>query len=155
MNSKETVLSAMRSQGQVDALHLRGRAKDMDGTAIIREEEKAPVFDPQKDYSGWPVGAPVTDEGQVWTLIQPHDAKSHEGRPSTLRALWGLCHTKDPERAKPWVDAYGTSGMYMAGECYRGEDGAVHRCKADNTIHDAEALPEAWETVESEEAAEE
>lgn len=135
----------MKAQGKADALDLRGRAADMDETAIIREEIKAPAFDPEKDYSAWPVGAPVTDEGQVWTLIQPHDAKNHEGRPATLRALWGLCHTKDADKAKAWVDAFGTSGMYMAGECYKAADGTVYRCKSDNTIHDAEALPDGWE----------
>lgn len=64
-----------------------------------------------------------------------------------LRALWGLAHTKDPARAKPWVDPYGTSGMYMSGECYRAEDGTVYRCKQDNCVYDAQALPSAWEEV--------
>ena len=139
-----------QAQGEADALDLRSRAGDMDGTAILREEEKAPQFDPEKDYSGWPKGAPVQDEGQVWTLLQPYNAKNYEGRPSTLRALWGLCHTKDPEKAKAWVDPYGTSGMYMAGECYREEDGTVWRCKQGNTVHNAQALPSAWEQVELE-----
>lgn len=150
MNSKETILTVMRAQGEADALDLRSRAGDMDGTAILREEEKAPQFDPEKDYSGWPKGAPVQDEGQVWTLLQPYNAKNYEGRPSTLRALWGLCHTKDPEKAKAWVDPYGTSGMYMTGECYREEDGTVRRCKQGNTVHNAQALPSAWEQVELE-----
>lgn len=147
MTSRETVLAVMAAQGRADALDLRSRAKDMDGTAIIMEEAKAPAWDAGKDYSDWPVGAPVADEGQVWTLIQPHNAAHYEGRPSTLRALWGLCHTTDPARAKPWVDPEGTSGMYMAGECYRAEDGTVYRCKVDNTVHDAHALPTAWEAV--------
>lgn len=147
IESRDIVLDTMRTQGKSDALDLRGRAADMDGTGIIAEEVKAPAFDPTKDYSEWPVGAPVTDEGQVWTLLQPHNAADHEGRPSTLRALWGLCHTKDPAKAKPWVDAYGTSGMYMTGECYVDGDGVVHRALQDNLIHDAAALPEAWETV--------
>ena len=107
----------MKAQGKADALDLRSRAAGMDGTGIIAEESKAPNFDPEKDYSGWPEGAPVQDEGQVWTLITPHNAASYEGRPATLRALWGLCHTKDPARAKEWVAPYGTSGMYMTGEC--------------------------------------
>lgn len=139
---------AMKAQGKADALDLRSRAADMDGTGIIAEERKAPAFDPAKDYSAWPVGAPVTDEGQVWTLIQPHNAANHEGRPSTLRSLWGLCHTKDATKAKPWVDAYGTSGMYMTGECYKDADGVVHRALQDNLVYDAVALSTAWETVE-------
>ena len=109
------------------------------------EEKKIPVFDERKDYSAWPVGSPVFDEGQVWTLIQPHNAANYDGRPSTLRSLWGLCHTKDPKKAKPWVDAYGTSGMYMIDECYLGNDGIVYRALQDNLVYDAVAYPKGWE----------
>lgn len=147
MTNKELILGVMREQGRNDALSLRSRAADMTGTEIISEETKAPAFDPNKDYSAWPVGAPVADEGQVWTLLQPHNAANYQGRPSTLRALWGLAHTTDPAKAKPWVDPYGTSGMYMSGECYRAEDGTVYRCRADNNVYDAAALPSAWEVV--------
>lgn len=147
MTNKELILGVMREQGRSDALSLRSRAADMDGTAIIAEESKAPAFDPQRDYTAWPVGAPVADEGQIWTLIQPHNAANYQGRPSTLRALWGLAHTTDPAKAKPWVGPYGTSGMYMTGECYRDSDGTVYRCKADNTVYDAVALPSAWEVA--------
>ena len=136
-----------RSLGRSDALALRSEAVNLSGTQIIDREHSAPAFDPAKDYSAWPVGAPVTDEGQVWTLIQPHDAAHYSGRPSTLRALWGLAHTTNPAKAKPWVDPYGTSGMYMAGECYRDSDGNVWRCKQDNTVYDAATWPEAWEVV--------
>ena len=138
---------AMKEKGKADALDLRARAKGMDGTAIIAEEQKVPAFDGKKDYSAWPVGSPVADEGQVWTLLQPYNAAHYEGRPSTLRALWGLCHTKDPPKAKPWVDAYGTSGMYMTDECYLGADGVVYRAKQDNLVHDAVAYPAGWEAV--------
>ena len=137
-----------RSLGRADALKLREEAHSLSGTQIIDREHSAPAFDPQKDYSAWPAGAPVTDEGQVWLLIQPHNAAHYAGRPSTLRALWGLAHTTDPKKAKPWVDAHGTSGIYMAGECYRDADGVVWRCLQDNTIHAAGAAPERWESVE-------
>ena len=144
MTSKDIVLNAMRNQGIADALNLHGRAADMDGTSIIAEEVKIPAFDPKKDYSDWPVGSPVTDEEQVWTLIQPYNAAHYDGRPSSLRALWGLCHTKDPANAKPWVDALGTSGMYMKDECYKDGD-VVYRALQDNLVHDAAVLPSAWE----------
>lgn len=148
MTNRDVVLSALKSQGKADALDLRSRAPEMDGTGIIAEEEKIPAFDPQKDYSTWAVGSPVADEGQVWTLIQPYNAAHYEGRPSTLRALWGLCHTKDPAKAKPWVDPYGTSGMYMLDECYRAKSGTVYRALEDNLVFDAEAYPQGWEAVE-------
>lgn len=147
MTNKDFVLDIMRRNGAADATALRAEAANLDGTAIIAHEGAVPDFETGKDYTGWPVGAPVADEGQVWQLIQPHNAKDYDGRPATLRALWGLCHTKDPVRAKPWVEPHGMSGMYMAGECYRAGDGKVYRCLADNTIHDAEALPAAWEEV--------
>lgn len=134
--------------GRSDALALRDEAGNLTGTEIIEREYCIPAFDPTKDYSGFPVGSPVMDEGQVWTLIQPHNAANYGARPSVLRALWGLVHTKNPERAKPWVDPYGTSGMYMLDECYKDGNGVVYRCLNDNTVHDAEALPEAWEKVE-------
>jgi len=144
-SSQDMILGVMRAQGKADALDLRGRAPDMDGTGLIAEEDKIPAFDPKKDYSGWAAGSPVQDEGQVWTLIQPYNAANYEGRPSALRALWGLAHTKDPKKAKPWVDPYGTSGMYMEGECYLADDGTVYRALQNDLVYDAAALPSAWE----------
>ena len=120
----------------------------MDGTAIIAMERAVPAWDKQQDYTGWPVGSPVSDEDQVWTLITPHNAANYQGRPSTLRALWNLCHTKDPAKAKPWVNPEGQSGMYMTGEFYRAENGTVYRCKQDNCVWDANGLPSAWEEVQ-------
>ena len=148
MDSKSLILDVLRDLGAREAAELCKSAAEMDSTAIIAMERAVPVWDKQQDYTSWPAGAPVADEGQVWLLIQPHNAANYEGRPSTLRALWGLAHTKDPARAKPWVDPYGTSGMYMTDECYRAEDGTVYRCLQDNCVYDAQALPSAWEEVQ-------
>ena len=150
MDAKTLVLDVLRSLGQREATELRESAAEMDGTAIIAMERAVPAWDKQHDYTGWPVGAPVADGGQVWTLILPHRAADYEGRPSTLRALWGLCHTKDPTKAKPWVAPEGQSGMYMTGECYLAEDGKIYRCKQDDCVWDAAGLPSAWEEVELE-----
>lgn len=133
--------------GKTAALELRASAADLTGTEIIDREMDVPAFDPQKDYTAWPAGSPVSDEGQVWLLLQPYNAAHYGGRPSTLRALWGLAHTTNPEKAKAWVDAYGISGMYMTGECYKAADGTVYRALQDNLIYDAAALPSAWEVV--------
>lgn len=154
MDSKTLVLELLRSLGQRDADELRRAASGMTGTEIIAKEHQAPVFDSKKDYSAWPVGAPVADEGQVWTLIQPYNAANYAGRPSTLRALWSLCHTTDPAKAKPWVDPCGTSGMYMVGECYKDDAGKVWRCRQDNVVYDAAALPDAWEVAIAESGVE-
>lgn len=141
------MIEVFRSLGRSDALKLREEAPKLSGTEIIDREYCAPAFDPQKDYSAFPAGSPVTDEGQVWLLLQPYNAANYEGRPSTLRALWGLAHTKNPAKAKPWVDALGTSGMYMKDECYRDEEGTVWRCLNDNTVHTAAKYPAGWEAV--------
>lgn len=148
MTNKDYVLDILRRNGAADAVALRSEASDLDGTAIIAREGAVPDFEPGKDYTGWPACAPVADGGQVWQLITPYDTAAHPGHPAELRALWSLCHTKDPARAKPWVDPYGTSGMWMPGECYRSDDGKVYRCKQDNIVHDAATLPTAWEEVE-------
>lgn len=151
MMTKVESLDKMREKGADDALALREEAAAglLDGTQIIAREGAVPAYDGQKDYTEWPAGSPVADEGQVWLLLQPHNAAHYESRPSALRALWGLCHTKDPARAKPWVDAYGVSGAYMRDECYLAEDGVVWRAKEDNLVHDAAAYPAGWEKAES------
>lgn len=121
-------LDMIRRSGKADALDLRERAPSLTGTEVIAEESKVQAFDPDKDYTGWAAGAPVADEGQVWILIIPHNAADYSGRPSTLRALWGLAHTTDPAKAKPWVASYGTSGLYALNECctYPYTDGTPH-----------------------------
>lgn len=136
-----------RELGRANAQKLREEAAGLTGTQIIAREHDVPPFDPEKDYSGFPVGAPVTDEGQVWLLIQPHNAADYAGRPSVLRALWGLAHTTDAARAKPWADPCGTSGMYMTGEVYRDADGVVWRALEDNLAHSAAAYPSGWEAA--------
>lgn len=148
MGAKTIVLDVLRDLGAKEAAELRTGAADMTGTELIDMERAIPAWNKNTDYTSWPKGAPVSDEDQVWTLIQPHRAADYEGRPSTLRALWGLAHTKDAKRAKPWVDAYGTSGEYLFGEVYLAKDGTVKRCIVERTTYDAEALPSAWENVD-------
>lgn len=140
-------LNVFRSAGRAAALELREAASGMTGTQIIDREQDAPLFDPEKDYSGWPAGAPVRDDNQVWILLQPYNAAIYPQRPAELRALWGLAHTTNPEKAKPWVDPYGTSGMYMKDECYMDENGVVWRCLSNNVVHPASVLPSAWEVA--------
>ena len=142
-----SMVDIFRNLGRADALKLREEAANLTETEIIDREVSVPVFNPSQDYSAWPVKAPVADEGQVWLLLQPYNAANHAGRPSSLRALWGLAHTKNAAKAKPWVDAYGTSGMYMTDECYVDENGVVWRCLRDNVVYPASSLPEAWSEV--------
>lgn len=146
ISNKELFLKIIKNLGHRDAIDLRVRSKDLDGTGLISEEEKIPEFDPLKDYSEWPSGAPVIYEDQVWILLQPHNAKNYEGNPSTLRALWGLCHTKDPDKAKLFVAPLGTSGMYMKDECVI-ENGNIYKCLEDNVVYSPSELPSLWNII--------
>lgn len=139
-------LEAMKEKGAADAAALRVQAAELDGTALIAEEQRIPAFSPEKDYTSWPAGAPVSDEGQVWTLIQPYNAADHSGRPASLRALWGLAHTRDPERAKGFVAPMGTSGLYMEGECCTLE-GHVWRSLVDGNAYSPAEYPQNWEDL--------
>lgn len=144
MTSKERVLQRERDRGRMAALALQDKAPDMTGTEIIAQEDHVPAWDPAKDYTDWKAGYPVADEGQVWTLLQPHNAAHYTGRPSSLRSLWGLAHTTDPAKAKPWVAPNGTSGLYMTGECCT-ENGNTYRSTQDNNPYAPSAYPEWWE----------
>ena len=144
---KNLVIKTLRRQGKASALALREKAPEMTGTELIAEEDFIPDFGPKKDYSKWPVDSPVRDEGQVWTLLIPHNAAHYDGRPSSLRALWGLAHTKDPAKAKPYVAPFGTSGLYMKDECMRWEDGFVYRSILDDNAYTPESYPDGWELV--------
>lgn len=153
MMTKETSLEIMRAQGKADSLNLRERAPSMTGTEVIAEEHKIPDFDPTKDYTSWKPGSPVTDDGQVWLLIQPYNAAHHPQKPAELRAHWGLAHTKDPAKAKPWVASYGVSGLYMVDEVciYPNKEGVLHiyRNKQDNNEFPPETLnaEDRWEDL--------
>lgn len=138
--------TVMYEEGRRQALALQERAPGMTGTEIIAEEGNVPAWSAKKDYTSWAAGYPVADEGQVWLLLQPHNAAHYPGRPSSLRALWGLAHTTDPAMAKPWVEPYGTSGVYMTGECCT-ENGNTYRSTVDNNVWSPSAYPAGWETV--------
>jgi len=149
------LLAREKERGRADALDLRERSPELDGTALIAEERKIPLFDPQKDYTGWPVGSPVREpvdgEYQVFSLLQPHNAAHYDGTPSVLRALWALCHTKEPARAKPYVAPLGTSGLWMMDECCT-ENGRVYRSVVDYGAYAPSEYGANWEDLGETEA---
>lgn len=156
MNSKELVINVLRAQGKADALSLRTRASGLSGTEIIAEEDKIPEFDPKKDYTGWPRGAPVYDlidgEKQVFTLLIPHNAAHYPGvRPNNNRTLWSLTHTKDPAKAKAFIPPNGISGLYMEGEVCADFDGngtrMVYRSKVNDNPYAPSEYAGSWELI--------
>lgn len=152
MTSKEIIMAAIKNLGKSDAMELLLRIPNMTDTEIIEEEEKIPQYDNKKDYSDYEANVfCVRDEDQVWVLLQPYNAAHHpDTRPSGLRALWGLKHTTNPEKAKPYVTPYGTSGLYMKDECYIDEEGAVWISAVDNNAYSAAEYPNNWRKVDTE-----
>lgn len=152
MTNKELVLDSLRRMAKAEATVLRTKsvAGEITDTEVIDAEEYVPDFSPTTDYSNTPAGSPIKDDGQVWSLIQPHNASHYEGRPATLRALWGLKHTTNPLKAKPYVAPHGTSGMYLQGECCTdpeaADPAAVYRA-TQTTSYAPHDYPAAWEIV--------
>ena len=151
MTLSEQILRQQFERRKADALDLRSRAPELDGTATIAEERKAPIFDPVKDYSNWPVGSPVRElvgnEYQVFKLLQPHNASHYPtSTPSNTPSLWSICHTTEPIQAKPFLAPNGTSGMYMLGECCT-ENGHIYRSLVDNGVYAPSAYASNWEDL--------
>lgn len=150
MTNKDFILSIMKEQGKAAALDLRNRAKDLTGTEIITEENKIPLYDNNKDYSGWAVGSPCLFDGQVYGLLQPYNAANYpDTNPSILPALWRILHTTDPFKAKPYIKPTNTSDMYLMGECMIYTDGLIYRALRD-TVYSPEEVPTDWEVFTSE-----
>lgn len=146
MVNKDYVLDKMKEIGLQAAEALQAKAHELDGTSLIANENDIPDFNPNVQYLNWSVGTCVRDDGQVWQLIAPYDSITYKDRPADLRAQWALCHTKDPERAKQYVAPYGTSGLYMEGECCI-DDGRVYRSTVDNNSWKPDEYLQSWEEV--------
>ena len=95
MTVYEKLIAQQKERGRTDALDLRHRAPTMEDADIVAEQSKIPVFEPDKNYSAWEVGAPVKElvgeEYKVFKLLVPHNANEHNGTPSTLTNLWAVC----------------------------------------------------------------
>lgn len=153
MNNKELVLKIHRDMGRADALLLADRAwaESLDGTALIAEEEKVPLFKWGTDYSKCPVNTPIAEivdgERQIFTMLTPVNTAHYPGiTPSTERSLFSLCHTKDPKRAKAWVPPLGISGLYEEDECCTAI-GHVWRSVVGSNAYSPVDYPSNWEDL--------
>ena len=166
MTSKERVLQREhdrgipigRVQGKADALDLAARAADMDGTAIIAEEQKVPLFVWGTDYSkcqrGAPIGEIIDGEFFVFTMITPVNTANYPGmQPSKNPAEFSMCHTKDPAKARHWIAPNGISGIWRLDEVctWPHPDGTthVHRNRHDNNEYPPLTLTveDRWEDL--------
>ena len=149
MESKTFVLEKMKAIGLQAATALQEQALDLTGTQIIDREADIPEFDPAVQYLNWTAKAVVRDNDQVWQLLQPYDSTVYTDRPENLRAQWGLCHTKNPKKAKPYVEPQGTSGVYMKDECCVQND-VIYVSTIDNNVWPPDQYPAGWKKYEEE-----
>ena len=140
------LLAAMRAYGKARASVLAEKAPTLTDTELIAEEDYIPEWQP----GPWTVGVPVQHNGQVYRVLQAHDStQTPDWTPETLPALYSICHTQDPAKAKPWAAPMGISGMYYKGDVYRDEQGRVWRQVFDGgNVYDAAAVSDRWELVE-------
>lgn len=139
------LIEAMYAYGRSKALELREEAPELTDTEVIEQETFIPT---------WREGpqifeAPVKYEGQVYRTLQTHDSTGNPGwNPAASPALFGVCHTKNPADAKPWVQPQGISGMYYKDECYTDGETVWRQVYDGGNVYDAATLPERWEAVE-------
>lgn len=115
--TKSEVLALAKRIGAEDSADLQARAPTMDGTSLIAEEAKIISFEAAKRNANMLTrerGFVCAYGGQVYQLDQPYDSDTYSGTPDTLPAQWSLKHTKDPERAKPFV-AYRSCRVFSFG----------------------------------------
>ncbi len=142
---RDLFIQAMYAYGRSKALELREAASEMTDTEVIDAE----LFIPTWREGVHEAGSPVRQGEQVYRTIQTHDSTGNPAwNPADTPALFGVCHTKDPAKAKPWVSPHGISGLYYKDECYVDEEGTVWRQVYDGgNEYDAVALPSRWEAV--------
>ena len=136
----------MYNYGREKALELRAEAPGLTDTEIIDQE----LFIPHWKEGLQIKDAPIQYEGQIYRVLQAHDSTGNPGwTPATQSALFSICHTKNPFKAKPWITPQGISGMYELGDCYIDNEGTVWRqIYNDSNVYDAATLPERWEEVD-------
>ena len=154
MTSKEFVAEALRDIGKQKALNLRAKvvANEVDDTSLIEQEKLVPNWK-AIDYSNFEIGTPVRDPsdgtGQVYKLLQKHDATGHDDwNPAAAVSLWDIAHTKDPAKAKPYVEPQGTRGMYMKDDVMVWTNGMVYKSTIDNNVYTPEVRGSYWSVVE-------
>lgn len=141
-------LEEMRNRGAADAAALAARAVsgEADGTELVAGEKLIPTWR-QRDFSSVPVGTPYKWQGQVYKLLQQHDAtRQPDWSPDKAVSLWDICHTTDPQKAKEYQAPQGSRGLYQKGECCR-YGGQTYRSVIDNNSWTPDAYPQGWEAV--------
>ena len=154
MTDIELVVKTLSELGRLKAESIREKvvAKEIDDTELIDNEDYVPEWK-QMNYTnvaiGTPVRDPFDDSGQVYKLWQQHDATNQpDWHPAAAVSLWDVAHTKNPEKAKPYLAPQGTRGLYQKDEVMIWTDEKVYRSTVDNNAYTPESYAQYWEVVE-------
>ena len=146
---------AMYDRGLADAADLQERSGSMDGTALYAEEEKIPDFQAAraaKNMKDRPAGQENgficrNSAGLVVRLVQPYDSDIYPQEPGdkTLAAQWRFVYSKDPRKARPFLDEPEILSLnyYNVGECCT-ENGPVYRSTSAATVDRPREYAQGW-----------
>lgn len=149
---------AMRAKGAADAADFQKRSAEMDGTQLYAEEEKIPDFAEAvkvKNMKDRPAGQENgficrNSAGLVVRLVQPYDSDTYPQEPGdkTLAAQWRFVYSKDPRKARPFLDDPDILSLnyYNVGECCT-ENGHVYRSTIAANVYRPSEYAQGWEDL--------
>lgn len=149
---------AMYDRGLADAADLQARSSTMTGTQLYAEEEKIPDFQAAraaKNMKDRPAGQENgficrNSAGLVVRLVQPYDSDIYPQEPGdkTLAAQWRFVYSKDPRKAKPFLDDPDILSLnyYNVGECCT-ENGHVYRSTIPANVYRPSEYAQGWEDL--------
>lgn len=150
MSNKYSALEAALRSTRLNAIN-EITAGERTGTDVIACEELLPAWTkegPNGDGSH-EVGEPCTHAGQSWKCCQAHNTNNNPDiEPGKSPAQWVPFHTKDPAKAKPFIQPTMKEDSYMTGEVCLWTDGTIKRSKVDYNTYSPDVYPDNWEDVE-------
>lgn len=148
MTSKERVLHRERQRGYDDAKTVQNNVENMTGTELNAVDDRIPRFVAAvsaKNMLDRPVGFVCkSSAGRVVKLLQVYDSNVFAQEPEELPAQWGFKWSKDPLKARPFIQL--ATSPYMIGDCCI-DGGKVYRSRIDNNVHAPSAYHDGWEEV--------
>lgn len=126
--SKYSGLEAAIRSARLNALN-EIKAGDRTGTDVIACEELLPAWTKEgpKGDGSHEVGESCTHAGQAWKCCQAHNTNHNPDIvPGAFPAQWAPYHTKDPKKAKPFIQPTGAHDSYEKGECCVWTDGNTY-----------------------------
>lgn len=142
-------LTAAVKEARTQFLHAVS-AGERNGTEVIDREILLPEW--QKDgVSGdgeHPAGECCTHAGQAWKCVQEHNTNNNPDiEPGTSPAHWVPSHTKDPAKAKPFIQPTMAEDSYYPGECCVFEGSTYRSVMEGANSYSPADYPQGWEKV--------